>query len=214
MDGEGRNLRVEGANMLAVTLAGLGGALAATPDKVFSLAGMTLAGEQAHLFARMLGARDLTLAYLLLKQPTGRERRTVLAAIGGMAALETVLLTAAAGQLPVRAAALLIGSTALAGAATVVLATADEDAPAGGAELLLAGYALALPPTLERAPVIRQGRPLPFAAYTLGASLIGAGWLRRRNPPAAAVNFIAAASGVAAWLYARRKAIAARLTDG
>jgi hypothetical protein len=213
MDGERRDPRVHGANLLAAALAGLGGTLATTPEKVFVIAGMPLLGEQALLFARMLGVRDIVLAYLLLKQPSAQGRRTVLAAIAGMAVVETGIMAATAGRLPLRAVALLTGSTALAGVGAIALATSGEDGPAGGAELLIAGYALAAPCVLELAPIVQQGRLLPFAAYTAGAALSGAGWLFRRNPPVAAINIAASAGGVAAWLLARRRAALAQRAE-
>jgi hypothetical protein len=66
---------------------------------------------------------------------------------------------------------------------------------------------------LELAPIVRQGRLLPFAAYTAGAALSGAGWLFRRNPPVAAINIAASAGGVAAWLLARRRAALAQRAE-
>ena len=205
MDGDQRDLRVDGANLFAAALASLGGVLALRPEKVFAIAGAPLAGDQARLFVRMLGLRDGALAYLLFKQRSARGRRTVLAAICGMAVVETALLGGLAASLPWRARLLLTGSTGVAALAAGVLATSGEDAPAGGAELLTAGYALAAPLALELAPIVRTGQLLPFIAYTGGAALVGSGWLLRRNPPAAAVNFAAAVGGAGAWLFVRRR---------
>ncbi len=205
MDGDRRDPRIDGANLFAAALASLGGALALRPEKVFAIAGAPLSGDQARLLVRMLGLRDSALAYLLFKQRTARGRRTVLAAIGGMAVVEATLLGSMSAALPWRARLLLTGSTGAAALAAGALATSGEDAPAGGAELLIAGYALAAPMSLELVPIVRRGQLLPFLSYTAGAVAIGAGWLLRRNPPAAVLNFTAAAGGVAAWLLVRRR---------
>lgn len=206
IDDERRDPRAQGADLMAAALAALGGTLLATPSKVFAIAGAPLTGEQADLFARMLGLRDLALAYLLFKQESAAGRRAVLMAIGGMTVVETAVLIAMAGRLPLRADLLLAGSTALAAVAAGLFATSDAEATSAGAELLTAGYALAAPPALVLAPVLREGRLLPFAAYLAGAVLVGTGWLLRRNVPAGVVNLLAAAGGAGGWLFARRRA--------
>jgi|GEM_PF-3575680 len=203
---ERRDPRAQGADLMAATLAALGGSLVATPEKVFAIAGAPLASEQADLFARMLGLRDLALAYLLFRQESARGRRIVLLTIGGMTAIETALFIALSGSMSLRAELLLTGSTAIAAVAAGLCATSDAEATAAGAELLTAGYALAAPPSLALFPIVREGYARPFAAYVAGATLVGAGWLLRRNVPAGVINLLAAAGGVAGWLFARRRA--------
>ena len=196
-------LRVRTCSLAA--LAGLGGALTVAPQKVFANGGMPLAGEQAVLFARMLGLRDLALAYLLLKQPSARGRRAVLLAIVDVCA-ETAILAATAVRL----------SRAHGGAADRLDGARGarhhraRDLKRGCARRRrgrspIAGYALIAPEVLEFASIVRQARLLPFAAFTAGATLAGAGWLFRRNPLAAIANFAIAAGGLGAWALARRK---------
>lgn len=208
MDDEKRDPRVTAAELLATTLAGRGGTLLVNPSKVFRIAGLPLGDGNDLLFCRMLGLRDLALAYLVLKQRTARGRRTALQTLAGMAVVETALF--ALWPLPLRARLFLALTTAAAGVQAAVAATSPEDAPSGGTELLIAGYALALPSALELAPIVRNAEIVRFAAYAGGATLIGAGWLFRRNRLQAAVNLTAAAGGVVAWVFTRRRQAAAR----
>src|SRR5579885_996510 len=159
------------AEALAGGLCAFGAALVTAPNTVLTRAGLPCLNGAGLLFARLTGVRDLAFGAALLGARGALARRRLLRIVAAVSFADALLLLLGRGRLPAGRAAL----GAAASAATGALA-------------------------LDLAAGVRERRSRPFAAFEVGAALLGVGWLRRGSRAGGAINLCAALAGLLWWL--------------